>query len=213
MHSRALPFVALLMSLQCASADPIVEVPEEDDGWSWRDGLLGDNPDYGDIFDDDVLYPGVLCHICRDPNEHPMDFAAAAYNSYFGEEPWLRDSQLGIPFRIYNLELQWVVVWFEGIAFDGISFLPNTMTVHIRLQDGQILTFNVIQGGPDLPVGDPNPEPEDGGNSCSCDYGGDGEGEDDYTEPDEGLPEPPDPSGRVGIEDPDEDGDFPEWEL
>ena len=141
-----------------------------------------------------------------------MDFVAVAYNSYFGDEPWLRESQLGIPFRIYNLDLQWVVVWFEGIAFDGISFLPDTMSIHIRLQNGQILTFSVIQGGPDLPVGDPNPEPPADTSDCTC--GGDaGDEEDDYSEPDEGLPEPPERSGRVTIEDPDEDGDFTEWEL
>jgi len=214
MHKQLLLLVALAMSLPYAGAAPMYAEPDEDGGWSWRDGLLGDNPDYGDIFDEDNFHPGVMCDECRDPHEHPMDFAAAAYNSHYGEDAWLRGSRLGIPFRIYNLKLQWVVVWFEGVAFDGISFLPNTMTIHVRLQDGRIVVFSVIQGGPDLPVGDPNPEPPVGSDNCSCgDEGGGGAGDDDYSDPDEGLPEPLDRWGRVVIEDPDENGEFPEWEL
>lgn len=128
-------------------------------GWSWRGGLLGEDRDPDDVFDDDVRIPGYLCDKCRDPAEYPMDFVAVAYNGYFGEDPWMRDSQLGIPFRIYNLAGQWVVVWFEGVVFDVATLLPDTMNVRLRMPDGRILTFTVLQGGPDLPIGDPNPTP------------------------------------------------------
>lgn len=203
----------LVMALQCAVATPI-DSEHDAGGWSWRDGLLGRSTPDGDIFDSEELYPGILCHICRDPSEHPMDFVAVAYNSYFGEEPWLLGSNLGTPFRIYNLQLQWVVVWFEGIAFDGISLLPNTMTIHVRLQNGQIQTFSVIQGGPDLTVGDPNQALPTGSHRCTC--GGEDDSDDadeDYVEPEEERSDEADRTGRVEIVDPDEDGGFPEWDL
>ena len=89
----------------------------------------------------------------------------------------------------------------------------------MRLPNGQIQTFSVLQDGPDLPIGDPNPGLSD--SDCFCDggdddIGDDDTGDDDYGDPDEGLPEPDetsDPTGVVSIVDPDEDGEFPEWEL
>jgi len=217
MHKSLILSLALIVTMQCAGAAPAEKWLDEDD-WSWRDGLLGrDTPD-GDIFaDDGDIFPGYMCDTCRDPYEHPMDFVAVAYNGYFGENRWLRDSQLGIPFRIYNLDMQWVVVWFEGIVFDSITFLPDTMDVRVRLQNGEIRTFSVIQGGPDLTVGDPNPTPPAGSNNCSCgDDGDDGEGDDDYSDIDDYAAEEPEdsePSGVVEILDPDEEGGFPEWDL
>jgi len=185
---------------------------DQEDGWSWRDGLLGDGSRRGDVFADE-RYPGYLCEECRDPYEHPMDFVALAYNGYFGDDPWMWESQLGMPFRIYNLDMQWVVVWIEGIFFDSLTFLPDTLDIRVRLPNGQILTFQVLQDGPDLPIGDPNPEAEA---TDSCGSSGGGEGEDGYGDPDAGLPEPedpPEPTGVVSLVDPDEDGEFPEWEL
>jgi hypothetical protein len=168
-----------------------------------------------DIFEDDgYFYPGWLCEACRDPLDHPGDFAAFAYNAYFGSDHWAFDSELGIPFRIYNLAGQWVAVWFEDFLFDGISLLPNTLDVRIRLETGEIVTITLVQGGPDLPVGEDvvptAPAP------CDCD--GEEIGEDDeyiddedFTADDELWGEP-DYEGYVEIIDPDENGDFPEWE-
>ena len=190
---------------------------DEPDGWSWREGFFGDGHPDRDVFSNDPDVPGYLCEDCRDVYSHPMDFAAMAYNGYFGEDPWMWESELGIPFRIYNLEGQWVAVWFEDIVFDGITFLPDTLEVRLRLPNGQILTFHLLQEGPDLPIGDPDPEPPATSGECGCSgYDSGGEGEDDYTDPDDGLPEPdemPEPSGVVSIVDPDEDDEFPEWEL
>lgn len=190
------------------------------DGWSWEDGLIGSGDRSREVFSDEPDVPGYLCDDCRDVYTDPMDFVAMAYNGYFGDDPWMWESQLGIPFRIYNLQGQWVAVWFEGVIFDSITFLPDTLDVRLRLPNGQILTFSVLQDGPDLPIGNPDPDPDPetpvATNNCSCGGGGGGEGEDDYAEPDEGLPEPvelPEPSGVVTILDPDEDGEFPEWEL
>ncbi|MDX1498749.1 MAG: hypothetical protein R3176_02555 [Woeseiaceae bacterium] len=97
-HKRYLPALAALLF---AAAVPGAEV----DDWSWEDGLLGDSIE-GDVFDSPAgEYPGILCDQCRDPAEFLIDFAAVAYNGWWGESPWIRDTRLGMPFRVYNLEL------------------------------------------------------------------------------------------------------------
>lgn len=167
-----------------------------------------DLPDEDDIYEvDDYIYPGWLCEACRDPIEHPEDFAAFAYNAYWGEELWAFGSELGIPFRVYNLRLQWAVIWFEDFFFDGVSLLPNTMDIRVRLETGQIITITVIQGGPDLPVNPDSTESAPGG--CGCGGGDEEVGDiEEYAEPETDL----DLSGHVEIVDPDENGEFPEWE-
>lgn len=216
MRKQLLMLCAALAAASCPGAFASSPLPEEPEGWSWQDGLLGSGSDRGDIFGDGNLYPGYLCAACGDPEEEPMDFVAVAYNGFFGENPWMLGSELGIPFRIYNLQMQWVVVWFEGIVFDSLTLLPDTLDVRVRLQNGQILTFTVLQDGPDLPIGDPNPEPPvDGGCGCGNDAedGDGGDGDDYYTDSLEALPEPPGPSEGASIVDPDDNEGFPEWDL
>lgn len=186
--------------------------------WSWQEGLVGDYPE-GDVYGSGPgHYPGYFCDDCRDPAEYPMDFAAFAYNGYWGDDPWMLSSQLGMPFRIYNAEMQWVAAWFEQVLFGApLSLLPDTMDVLVRLETGQVLTFTVIQGGPDLPVGsqEPYPDARTTTGSCTCaDGAAGGEADDDYVEPDEfELPWVQDEvSGTVEIIDPEEDGEFPPWE-
>jgi hypothetical protein len=162
-----------------------------------------------EVFEDDAAHPGWLCEACRNPAEHAFDFAAYSYNAYWGEKPWAFESTLGMPFRVYNRDGQWVAVWFEGFLLDSISLLPSTMEVLVRLPTGEIVTFVVLQHGPDMPVGEPEPmsEPDDGGAE-----GGDGDEEEDYAD-DEGSYEYEEPelTGSVEILDPDEDGEFPDW--
>lgn len=216
MHKRMLLWCAFLVLATIPSLGLTDPSPDEVGGWSWRGGFFGTGLDRSRVFDNDTFYPGYLCDVCRDPAEYPMDYVAVAYNGMFGEDPWMRGSQLGTPFRIYNLEGKWVVVWFEGIVFDVNTLLPDTMDVRLRLPNGLILTFSVLQGGPDLPIGDPNSEPADP-NSCHCGTGDDegDEGEDDSDLEDEPPehPEEPGHAGVVEIVDPDEDGYFPDWEL
>jgi hypothetical protein len=174
-----------------------------------------DRRDDYDIYDDEpYIYPGWLCPECRDPAEFPGDFAAFAYNAYFGDGLWAFGSELGIPFRVYNLELQWVVIWFESVLFDLPSLLPDTMDVRLRLPTGEIITFTVVQGGPDLPVGGDTSVQETEG--CGCGGGGSDEDDefDEFDEDDEfGGFEGYEPEGVVEIVDPDEDGEFPEWAV
>jgi hypothetical protein len=158
---------------------------------------------------------GFLCEECRDLNEYPMDAVAYAYNGFFGEFPWMRSAGLGIPFRIYTVDGVSVLVWFEGVLFDAPSLLPDLMEVMVRMPDGRVLKFSILQNGPDLPIGVPEVPPitppvdahGTGGN------GGGGE-DDDYEEPDELEDiefEDPDHIGQVDIIDPDDDGVFPDW--
>lgn len=177
--------------------------------WSWEDGLLGDSID-GDVFAyDGTIYPGYLCDACRDPEDHAIDYAAFAYNGYWGEDPWMRETRLGMPFRIYNLLGQWVVVWFEDMIFDTPSLLPNTLDVRIRLPDGKVIKITLLQDGPDIPIG--ADDTAEATPSCGCTGGDDSEGDDDYTEPEEYEFPEYEPTGSVEIIDPDENGEFPEW--
>jgi hypothetical protein len=168
--------------------------------------------------DDGEIYPGWLCLECRDVYEHPEDYAAFAWNAYFGEHPWAWNSRLGIPFRVYNMDMQWVVVWFTDFVFDTPDFMPETMNVRIRLPNGVIITIELLENGPDLYVDPPPPPPTP---VCSCGDGGDGGEEgDDFDEADgEGeLDDLPDWGGQdslgiVDIVDPDEHGDFPDFEY
>jgi hypothetical protein len=179
------------------------------------DARAFDRPEDHDIFaDDGYIHPGWLCEACRDPLDHPGDFAAFAYNAYFGSDQWAFDSELGIPFRIYTLAGQWVAVWFENFLFDSISLLPNTLDVRIRLETGEVITITLVQGGPDLPVGDDAAVTEPA--PCDCDGEESDEEEDEFEDDgplDEGFEwEDPDPEGYVEIVDPDENGDFPDWD-
>jgi hypothetical protein len=64
-----------------------------------------------------------------------------------------------------------------------------------------------------MPVGDPDNSVPGGTTPCYCSSGGAGNGDDDYEEPEEIEDiEFDDPVGYVDIVDPDEDGNFPEWE-
>jgi hypothetical protein len=97
----------------------------------------------GDVFEDDgTNYPGWLCVGCQ----LPRDYAAFAYNAYWSNDAWAWDSQLGIPFRVYNLDREWVVIWFEDFLFNVPSLLPDTITIKVRLRSGEIVTFEMVQG-------------------------------------------------------------------
>jgi hypothetical protein len=199
--------IIVLFTIMQGNYSLALELPE----WSWQGGLVGPAIE-GDVFDDEgPTYPGILCDTCRDPDEFPLDFAAVAYNGHWGEEPWMRSTRLGIPFRIYNLQREWVVAWFEGVLFDAPTFLPNTLDIRLRLPSGRIVTITVLQGGPDMPVGPAAPAMRSSGGACSCGGGGEGD-DDDYAEPEEfEIPEI-ERFGVVDIVDPDEDGEFDPWE-
>jgi len=149
----------------------------------------------GDVFEDDgQLYPGWLCEWCQTP----ANYAAFAYNAYWGENPWAWDSVLGIPFRVYNLDAEWVVIWFEDFLLDMPSLLPDTIMVRVRRRSGEIITFEYVQGGPDLPTADAATS-SSGGGGTTVNGGLD-------------LPYTSGSTGVVAIIDPDPDGTFPTFD-
>jgi len=152
----------------------------------------------GDVFEDDgQRYPGWLCVWCQTPT----NYAAFAYNAYWGDNPWALGSILGIPFRVYNLDGDWVVIWFTDFLINVPSLLPNSMLIRVRLQSGEIVTIEVVQGGPDLPTGD-DATSSTGSTSSSGSGGTTVNGS-------LSLPYSPGPTGVVAIVDPDPGGIFP----
>jgi len=177
-------------------------------------GYADDTEERADNVFGNGFYPGYVCDECRSPPpDFPMDFAAVASNEFFGDNPWLRQSNLGMPFRVYNLQREYVVIWFEGLLFDIPSLLPNLMDIRVRLENGQVITITVLQNGPELPVGEIPTGPEFDSNDSGDGGGGDdGDEDDDYEEPDDYEFEEPEHNGVVDIEDPDENDEFPDWE-
>ncbi len=176
-------------------------------------GYADDTEERADNVFGNGFYPGYVCDECRSPPpDFPMDFAAVASNEFFGDNPWLRQSNLGMPFRVYNLQREYVVIWFEGLLFDIPSLLPNLMDIRVRLENGQVITITVLQNGPELPVGEIPTGPEFDSNDSDDDGGGDGDEDDDYEEPDDYEFEEPEHNGVVDIEDPDENDEFTDWE-
>ena len=174
-------------------------------GWSGATGWLGDPGPAGDIFAADEFFPGLMCGECRDPGTYPVDFAAFSFNAYFGESAWGWGMQLGIPFRVYNLAGDWAVVWFKHVFMERYSFLPDTIIIVVRLRTGEILRVEVLEQGPDMPIGYLGP-------NTSGDSGGDdGDDYDDLNDDDSGDMEIDEHTGTVEIEDPDEDGKFEDW--
>ena len=158
---------------------------------------------------DDGFFPGIMCHECRDPMQHPEDYAALIYNGFFGDEPWLLGWKLGLPIRIYYAHMDYVLVWFEGALFDTPSLLPNLLDIRMRLPNGVVITLTLLQEGPDMTIG----EPASGDPVCAPNEGSAGNEDDDYEEREEIEEiEFDEPVGHVEIVDPDEDGEFPDWE-
>jgi hypothetical protein len=152
--------------------------------------------DDGDVFEDDgTIYPGWLCVTCQ----LPRDFAAFAYNAYWSKTAWAWGSQLGIPFRVYNLDGEWVVIWFEDFLFNVPSLLPDTIKIKVRLRSGEIVTIEMVQGQSSVQIG--------GSGTTS---GGSGGG----INPGGGLwlVVTTRPTGVVAIIDPDPDGTFPAFD-
>jgi hypothetical protein len=80
------------------------------------------------------------------------------------------------------------------------------MDVLVRMTDGRVLRFTLLQDGPDIPIGWPYEPPAGAGTGS--------EGDDDYEEPDEvdEVEIYDDCVGVVDIVDPDDEGEFPDWE-
>ncbi len=159
----------------------------------------------------------VLCEDCRDPVEHPDDWTNFAINQVYGPDAWM-DFDQADDFWIFNLDGDRVYVDIDFVM-DGISVLgnelpiwpTNMLQITLALPNGDILQMLRSIFVTPLPVPS-SPDPDDSGN------GGGGEsGEDGVDDPEPGEEEHEEPPeieivGITSIEDPDENGEFPELE-
>jgi hypothetical protein len=157
----------------------------------------------------------LVCENCRDPLSYPDDWANFAFNQIYGDDAWM-DFDQADDFWIYNLDGDRVYVdvdfVMEGINVFG-NELPlwptNLVQITLALPNGRILEVLRSVFMTPLPVpapSGPGTEPHDGGSESGND-GVDDSAPFDEDEP----PEPPETEvvGTTGIEDPDENGDFP----
>lgn len=175
----------------------------------------GDAPDQTDVpgstdpFATD--YPALLCPACRDPMTNSGDFGNFAWNAVWGPNRthglWDQFAPGGM-LKIMNSQGQFVLVWFSDyIHMFGSP--TNTMHINVRLPNGQVLTYAVIQVGIALPVGSIDANATDPG------AGGEEPGEEDGADWNDGADyeysEPDQPEGIVEILDPDDYGEYPDW--
>ena len=161
----------------------------------------------------------IVCEDCRDPLRYPDDWVNFAFNQIYGEDAWMNFDQAD-DFWIYNLDGDRVYVDVDYVM-DGVNvfgnelpLLPtNLLQFTLVLPNGQILELLRSVFMAPLPVPSPaGPE----ANPDSSGTTGSESGNDGVDEPEPGEEEdpwePPDVEvvGFTGIEDPDEDGEFPE---
>lgn len=167
----------------------------------------------------------VPCEQCRDPIDHPEDYVNHAFNQIYGPDAWM-DFDQADDFFIRGPDGQLVYVdvdfVFFGIGIEGLRlpFWPKyQLMITIALPNGELRSFVRSIYLTPLPVPadivDPMTEPGDGDAPADGDGG---EGDDAGSEWDTAEDEPEDPDwddgggnvGITGIQDPDDDGNFPD---
>ncbi len=161
----------------------------------------------------------VYCETCRDPHTYPDDYANFAFNQIYGSSGWMNPEQAD-DFYIENAAGQRVYVDVDfvmhGAEIFGIN-LPiwpdNLLSIRLVLPNGLIIEVIrsifmsplPVPATPDQPGGGPAP------------VGGSEDGEEGVDEPEGDVGDDPELDdyepefvGSTGVQDPDEDGDFPE---
>jgi hypothetical protein len=160
----------------------------------------------------------VTCDTCRDPNLYPDDYVNFAFNQVYGEQGWM-DFDQADDFFIENADGQRVYVDVDfvmrGMDIHGfvVPIWPENM-LHITIALPNGLVYSAIRSIFQRPLPVPSSS-EPGEEEPVRDNDNDnGEGVDDPEgEPDDDpFPDEPEwgPEGTTGIEDPDEDGEFPD---
>jgi hypothetical protein len=151
------------------------------------------------------------CERCRDPYQNPDDYVNFAYRQIYGDDGWM-DFDQADDFYIRNPDGFEVYVDVDfvmhGFQLNGLS-LPlwpsNMLQITMALPNGTIYSTRRGVFHRTLPVPtsqDPTPGESDGGSNEGVD-----DREDDNEEWE--LPEI-ERNGKVRVEDPDENGDFPD---
>jgi hypothetical protein len=160
----------------------------------------------------------VTCEQCRDPLEHPDDYINFAFNQIYGNDGWMNPEQAD-DFYIENADGVQVYVDVDfvmhGISMFGID-LPiwpeNLLQIRVALPNGLVVeAIRSVFMSP-LPVPSSSGSGSEGVEPAPVNESGE-EGVDELEGPD---PEDPiDPNdiefvGTTSIQDPDEDGEFPD---
>jgi len=154
------------------------------------------------------------CERCRDPYEHPDDYVNYAYDQIYGDYGWM-DFDQADDFYITNPDgfVVYVDVDFimRGLEFFGLT-LPiwptNQLHITLALPNGTLYATRRGVFHRTLPVPtsqDPAPGDRGGTDHGAEDDVDDPEGDDEEWEPPE-----IERNGNVIIEDPDENGEFPD---
>lgn len=159
----------------------------------------------------------ILCAECRDPLEYPDDWVNFAFNQVYGESGWL-DFEQADDFFLVNLDGIRVYVDVDFVM-DGINLLGNTLPlwptnllqITVALPNGVLYTALRSVFLTPLPV--PSPagpvSGRDTGGSAGDESGDDGADDPEYDHDEEFELPDFEYTGVTGIEDPDEDGEFP----
>ena len=154
----------------------------------------------------------VVCVDCRDPVEHPEDWANFAVNQVYGGDAWM-DFDQADDFWIFNLDGDRVYVDIDFVMKGIIVFgnewplwPTNMLKITLALPNGDILEVLRSVFMTPLPVpATPESYPDDSSYS-----GGGGSGGDGVDDPEPGEDEPVEMPeiGIPGTMDPDENGYF-----
>jgi len=156
------------------------------------------------------------CERCRDPYEHPGDYVNFAYDQIYGDDGWM-DFDQADDFYISNpdgfvvyVDVDYVMYGFELVGLSLPIWPTNLLQIRLALPNGTIYTTlrGVFHRTLPVPTSQ-DPAPSDPG-------GGDNGGNEGVDDPeDDGNDEEWEPpeierNGTVEIQDPDENGDFPD---
>ncbi len=156
------------------------------------------------------------CEQCRDPYEHPDDYVNFAYNQIYGDDGWM-DFDQADDFYISNpdgfvvyVDVDFVMHGFELAGLSLPIWPTNLLQIALAMPNGNIYTTRRAVFHRTLPVPtsqDPAPGSPGGGEEGGDEGVDDPENGDDEEEWE--LPEI-ERNGTVEIQDPDENGDFPD---
>lgn len=163
----------------------------------------------------------IRCAACRDANLFPDDVANFAFNQIYGPESWMTLDQADDFYVIDSLSQRVYVdvdLVFIGFGFQGLR-LPiwplNLLEFTLALPNGEVFITrrSVFHSNLPVPVTGDTDQTDRVSGSTGSGRGDEGDDDDGGDAADYEWQEPEiEYEGFVFIEDPDEDGNFPDWE-
>lgn len=162
----------------------------------------------------------IFCQACRDPYDHPEDWANFAFNQVYGDQAWM-DFDQADDFFLYNrtgdrvyVDVDYIMKGFRLFGQNLPLWPRNKLRIEVVLPNGKIRAYIRSIFMHPLPVPAPDNDKRPGRNLRDTDGDqNDREADDDFGDPDDYEHPDVEREGIVDIVDPDEDGEFPgtEW--